>query len=149
MRENTKELSHEEKDLSMMQFQFLQICMHRHSKEPEMCSSLSMLCLRTAQALAWLRGSDAQADSTAWVFVVCLREKNPFHMGWLKSILDWIVADMADHKKFSVCCHPTDPEKLPLPKKLYRSFWKRFFFISCLRFSFPVSSLFSFKNARL
>ena len=23
----------------------------------------------------------------------------------------------ADYKKISVCCHPTNPEKLPLPKK--------------------------------
>ena len=25
----------------------------------------------------------------------------------------------AEHKKFSVCGHPTDPPKLPLPKKFY------------------------------
>ena len=30
--------------------------------------------------------------------------------------------------KNSVCCHPTDPEKLPLPKKFYWSSWKRYFF---------------------
>ena len=34
----------------------------------------------------------------------------------------------ANHKKFSVCCHPTDPEKLPLPQNIYWSSCKKIFF---------------------
>ena len=32
----------------------------------------------------------------------------------------------ANHKK--ICCHPTDPEKLPLPKTFYWSSWKKIVF---------------------
>ena len=34
----------------------------------------------------------------------------------------------ANHKKINICCHPTDPEKLPLPKTFYWSSWKKIFF---------------------
>ena len=42
----------------------------------------------------------------------------------------------ADRKKGAICCHPTDPERLPLPKKFYWSSCKRFFLFHVLRFSF-------------
>ena len=45
----------------------------------------------------------------------------------------------ANHKKFNICCHPTDPEKLRLPKNLYWPPEKDFFLISC-----PQIQLFNF-----
>ena len=71
------------------------------------------------------------------------------HLGRLSKTEDICIVEFylakADHKKCSVCCHPTDPEKLPLPKNFYWSSWKRFFLFHVL--SFSISSVFPFKNA--
>ena len=51
---------------------------------------------------------------------------------------------MADHKKVSVSCHPTQQEKLPLPKN-FTGLSEKDFFISCSQF-FNFFCI-SFKNA--
>ena len=42
----------------------------------------------------------------------------------------------ADHKKFNICCHPTDPENCPCPKTFIGLSEKDFFLISCSQIQF-------------
>ena len=44
------------------------------------------------------------------------------------STVSAVTTDEADHKKFSVRCHLTDPEKLPLPKRFLLVFLKKIIF---------------------
>ena len=85
--------------------------------------NLRSLATHWAHSEDWSSWADAQDDLS---------------LGWVHMSFCWFYHDAAqmckpwaNHKKFSVCCHRTDPEKLPLPPKNYWSSWKRFFFISC------------------
>ena len=57
----------------------------------------------------------------SWSYVISIQKdcrKN--HSGYRIQILKQNTC-RADHKKFNICCHPTDPQKLPLPKNFYWS----------------------------
>ena len=64
----------------------------------------------------------------SWSYVISIQKD------WKKIIVDTDIQILkqntcrANHKKNNICCHPTDPEKLPLPKTFYWSSWKKIFF---------------------
>ena len=78
------EPTHEKRDLSIVQFAFLQTCMHSNTVRPDLqllvwsIFLFPILCERTAKALARLRGCAGSSEP----FAVRICDKYRFHTSW-------------------------------------------------------------------